>query len=163
MGGSTDAFALYLSLFQVSRPTDPSKPTTSLSFHKEAESKFEFGTSTLKPDQREAPQEELMSYEDVKAGLEEKKEEGEMETVQVQANPTARAGRRLGGDGQEAGEDKGKGEEEEEENPKPSMRELAVRAAEKRAQLQQQQQGDEVEGLKAGKVEEVQGRAQPAA
>ena len=43
------------------------------------------------------------------------------------------------------------------------MRELAVRAAEKRAQLQQQQQGDEVEGLKAGKVEEVQGRAQPAA
>ena len=37
-----------------------------------------------------------MSYEDVKAGLDrEKKEEGEMETVQVQANPN---GQRRGGD-----------------------------------------------------------------
>ena len=145
----------------MSRPTDPTKPTTSLSFHKEAESKFEFGTSTLKPDEKLPIQEELLSYEDVKAGVDAEKKEGEMETVQVQANPIARGGRRLGGDdmeGQEEGEGK-EGEGEGKSDKKPSMRELAVRAAEKRAQ----QQANEVEGLKAGKVEEVQGRAQPAA
>ena len=142
MGGSTDAFALYLSLFQVSRPTDPLKPSTSLSFHKEAESKFEFGTSNLKPDEKKPAQEGLMSYEEVKAGLEEKQEE-EMETEEVQANPMARGGRRLGGAGAVEGEgeeEKGKQQEGRNEGErdaeKPSsMRELAVRAAEKRAQI----------------------------
>lgn len=131
MGGSTDAFALYLSLFQVSRPTDTTKPSTSLAFHKEAESKFEFGTSTLKTAEAPPKQEELLSYEEVKQNLDEAKENGRvvLETEIVQANPTARGGRRLGGDSQEQGLEEG----QKEVSTVQDRREMAVRAAERRA------------------------------
>jgi hypothetical protein len=130
MGGSTDAFALYLSLFQVSRPTDASKPSTSLAFHKEAESKFEFGTSTLKTADASPKQEELLSYEEVKQNLDEEKEKGRvvLETEVVQANPTARGGRRLGGEPQEVGMEEG----QREVSTVQGRREMAVRAAERR-------------------------------
>lgn len=146
MGGSTDAFALYLSLFRVDRPADASKPSTSLAFHKEAESKFEFGTATLKTKNESAPQEELMSYEEMKEKLDREKEESKvnLETEDVPANPTARNGRVLGGEGEEL--------------TMGQRREMAVRAAEKRAQAEKER-----EGLKAGEVRDVQIRAQPAA
>jgi hypothetical protein len=133
MGGSTDAFALYLSLFQVSRPTDASKPSTSLAFHKEAEEKFEFGTSNLK-NAREVPkQEELLSYEDLKKGLDEEKERGKVELeTEVLVEGRAGRGRRLGGeDG--AGAEAEEGEKQAEVGV-GARREMALRAAERRAE-----------------------------
>ena len=127
MGGSNDAFALYLSLFKVDRPTDPSKASTSLSYHKEAESKFEYGTATLKPEAASKKQEELLSHEEVKAGIEKEVEESRvvLHTETVQANPTARNGVRLGGE---------EGQAPAAELTIGQRRELAVRAAEKRAE-----------------------------
>jgi len=144
MGGSTDAFALYLSLLKVERPTDTSKPSTSLSFHKEAENKFEFGTANLKQKEESEPQNELMTYEEMKARLDEETKKTDLPTEHIQANPTARNGQRLGGE-----------ETRTEELTLGQRRQMAVRAAEKRMA--------EKEGLQAGEVSEVPIRAQPAA
>lgn len=132
MGGSTDAFALYLSLHRVNRPTDSSKPSTSLAFHKEAESKFEIGTGTLKTDTTKPRQQELMTYEEVNESLDQEKGRGEvrLETEVVQANPTARRGRRLGGEN--GGIGAAEGGEQQGEVSVGERREMAVRAAERR-------------------------------
>jgi hypothetical protein len=145
MGGSTDAFALYLSLFKVERPTDTSKQSTSLSFHKEAENKFEYGTATLKKNEESEPQKELMTHEEMKARLDEETKKTNLPTEHIQANPTARNGQRLGGEEETRTEELTLGQ----------RRQMAVRAAEKRMV--------EKEGLQAGEVSEVPIRAQPAA
>jgi len=146
MGGSNDAFSLYLSLFQVDRPTDASKPSTSLAYHKEAETKFEYGTATLKQKPAPTPQTELMTHEELKAKIDAENEANKvvLETEIVQANPTARNGQRLGGE-----------EPPPEELSVGQRRQMAVRAAEKRAQA-----GKEKEGLVVGEVREVPIREQ---
>ena len=147
MGGSNDAFALYLSLFRVDRPTDAAKATTSLSYHKEAETKFEYGTGTLKANDPAPKQEGLLSHEELKAQIEKEVQANRVDlpTEDIPANPTARNGQRLGG-----------GEEEEaQELTLGQRREMAVRAAEKRAENQR-------EALSAGEGE-VRSRARPAA
>jgi len=150
MGGSTDAFALYLSIFKVDRPSDASKPSTSLAFHKEAETKFDYGTATLKKEDAAPKQQHLLSHEELKAQIDAEVSAARVDlpTETIQANPTARNGQVLGG-----GEGTG---ERSEDLTVGQRRQMAVRAAEKRAQEQQM-------GLKAGEVREMQIRAQPAA
>ena len=145
MGGSSDAFALYLSLLKVERPADTSKPSTSLSFHKEAEDKFEYGTANLKKKEESEPQKELMTYEEMKARLDEETKKTDLPTEYIQANPTARNGQRLGGEEETRIQELTLGQ----------RRQMAVRAAEKRM--------TEKEGLKAGEVSDIPIRAQPAA
>lgn len=86
-----------------------------------------------------------MSYEEMKARLDEETKKTDLPTEHIQANPTARNGQRLGG----------KEETKTQELTLGQRRQMAIRAAEKRMA--------EKEGLKAGEISELQIRAQPAA